>query len=930
MKEYKLIDLMIFIFLFICFFATTYGQVPTHITNFNHKDYKGGIQNWGIAISHDRVLYAGNNNGLLRYNGNDWSLSEPEERGTIRAVYCMAGRIYTAGDNNIGFWERRPDGKMNYTSFLPLVNQMGINRETFWSIGSQGSIVYFQSFGYIIAYDGQQMSSIVKHECYSILLQTKDKLFTQQCGRALHRVSGNKLEDFSNDPIFQNEEVKGIFELSPDNYIIAFANGKLYFMENGTLSFYTQLKNENNVPVRIDCADIWEDQTVAFGTIGDGIFLVNLKDNQQTQIHSSQLQDLNVHGICFADENFLWLSLDNGVSSIVLEPEMYLWKSNKEIGTFFDAAYFNGKTYVATNQGMHIYEENGRKIQSSIYPLHFGNLKNELLCGTTTQLYKMTTQQPNFQPLYNLNGVSQFEYVSDRGDEYAFLRSYAGISLLHYRENTWKYLSLLVGTESYINIMPESLNTIWAVHSEKGVFRLRINQEMTEVTGSDSFSDIEGYSNYSNINIIKINENILFFTPRGIYLYDIAEKRFKRQDSLSSQILHLDKLQSVKTAYRNNIWIASNDELFLYSITDLSAKLLIHLPFVNNELTLYDKHFNFRSVNDSITFVATNEGTVVLNTNKINRAKQQIHPLIIDGLFYTDRNNKIAHANPQQPVIELPNSAKNITITVSAGLQVYSAYISFRLLGLSEEWSPWQASGTVQFTNLSSGAYKLEVKDSNQNTLIIPIEIKPPIYNRTWMIGLYILTLILITIGFVDYINRRKRKTLIVQHKEEQRKYAEKLQKQAYEQLQEKVANQENELKNRMRFLSQKQDLLDAISSEIESQKQELGDRYPNKLYQRLKKIIKDGTTEKDKFLSFENYFVEVHYEFMLRMQQLHSDLTASELKFCCLLRANLSTKEISVIMGIALRSVELKKYRLKQKLNLNSEKNLISYILTI
>lgn len=133
-----------------------------------------------------------------------------------------------------------------------------------------------------------------------------------------------------------------------------------------------------------------------------------------------------------------------------------------------------------------------------------------------------------------------------------------------------------------------------------------------------------------------------------------------------------------------------------------------------------------------------------------------------------------------------------------------------------------------------------------------------------------------------------------------------------------------------MRFLTQKQELLDVISTEVEIQKNELGDRYPNKLYQRLMKIIQEGTTEKDKLLSFENYFAEMHYEFMLRMQKVYLDLSPSELKFCYLIRANLSTKEISVIMGIALRSVELKKYRLKRKLNLAQDSSLISYILSI
>ena len=195
------------------------------------------------------------------------------------------------------------------------------------------------------------------------------------------------------------------------------------------------------------------------------------------------------------------------------------------------------------------------------------------------------------------------------------------------------------------------------------------------------------------------------------------------------------------------------------------------------------------------------------------------------------------------------------------------------------------------------------------------------------MIMLYILILIAITVGIVTFINERKRRILLRKYRKEQRKHTEELQKQAYEQLQE---NQESELKNRMRFLTQKQELLDTIAEEVETQKKELGDRYPNKLYQRLMKIIQEGATEKDKFLSFENYFVEVHYEFMLRMQKTQPSLSASELKFCCLLRANLSTKEISVIMGIALRSVELKKYRLKQKLNLDANSSLTSYILSI
>ncbi len=899
------------------------AQVATHITNFNHKAYIGGVQNWGTAISPEQVLYVGNNNGLLRYNGNDWSLFEPGERATIRAVHVVENRIYTAGDNNIGYWEQNSNGKITYTSLLPQVNQMGITGDTFWSIGSLGKNIYFQAFGNIVIYDGQKMDYLVKQDFYSLLFQTDGKLFTQKFGNSLQQISGNKLIPFCNDPLFIKEEVKFIYQLTANRYLVGFSNGELYTLENNVLKLFYKLVNENSIPVRIDCGKIWKDEMLAVGTIGDGLYLIRLNDLKQTHINSPQLQDLNIHSLCFVDENFLWLSLDNGISSVILDPKMYLWKSYTEIGTFFDAAYFNGRTYIASNQGMYSYEEGGRKIQTSIFPLQFCNLKNELLCGTTSTLYKMTAQQPSFQKFCDVNGVEQFEYIADKGNEYIFLRAYSGISLLHYKDNTWKYLSMLVGTVNYRYIMPENLYTVWALHPEKGIFRLRINDKLDQIIGSDNFTEIDEFSNYSNINIIKIEGRVLFATPKGIYLFDVTEKKFKRQENLSNQIMYLDKLQSIRPAYGNNVWVAANNELFLYHITDLSAELVMNLPFVHNEFTLYDKHLNLRSVNDSIAFVSTCEGTVIIDNGKISRNKSQKHSLRVETFYYTNKNNGITYLDFHQPNIDLPNTATNITIKVTTGLLEYPASISYRLPGVSEEWSEWQTSGIIHFTNLPSGTYKLEIRDSDRNAMTISLLVAPPIYKRTWMILIYILVLVIITIILATVFSERKRKIL-------QRKYTEELKKQEFEQLQEKVVSQENELKNRMRFLSHKQELLDTISSEIETQKKELGDRYPNKLYLRLMNIIQEGKTEKDKFLSFENYFVEVHHDFMLRMKKTHPSLSASELKFCCLLRANLSTKEISVIMGIAIRSVELRKHRLKQRLGLGSEDSLTSYILSI
>ena len=225
----------------------------------------------------------------------------------------------------------------------------------------------------------------------------------------------------------------------------------------------------------------------------------------------------------------------------------------------------------------------------------------------------------------------------------------------------------------------------------------------------------------------------------------------------------------------------------------------------------------------------------------------------------------------------------------------------------------------LHFTSLPAGEYVLEIKAYGGESLSIPFAVSVPFAARPYMVMMYAIVLIIVTGAAVH-----------VKTSADKRREIDKLKRLQYSQLQEKVLALEKELKERMRLAVGRQELLDAIVSEIESQKQELGERYPNKLYYRLMRIVEDGRSQTGKMLSFENYFVEVHYDFMQRMQKLHPDLSPSELKFSCLVRANLTTKEMASILGIDIRSVELKKYRLKRKLGLDKDSRLISFILNV
>ena len=68
--------------------------------------------------------------------------------------------------------------------------------------------------------------------------------------------------------------------------------------------------------------------------------------------------------------------------------------------------------------------------------------------------------------------------------------------------------------------------------------------------------------------------------------------------------------------------------------------------------------------------------------------------------------------------------------------------------------------------------------------------------------------------------------------------------------------------------------------------------------------------------------------KFLKRIKIAFPDLTPRELKLCAYLRMNKSSKEISILMNISVRGVEISRYRLRKKLDLNREVNLTDFIL--
>lgn len=133
------------------------------------------------------------------------------------------------------------------------------------------------------------------------------------------------------------------------------------------------------------------------------------------------------------------------------------------------------------------------------------------------------------------------------------------------------------------------------------------------------------------------------------------------------------------------------------------------------------------------------------------------------------------------------------------------------------------------------------------------------------------------------------------------------------------------ELVSNLMYLMEKNEFITSISKKLIELKPDA--KKDNKeLIQHIINEIRQNSSTK-MWEEFEIRFKEVHTKFYNQLHKAHPDLTPNEVKICAFLRLNMSTKEISAITHQSIKSINMARFRLRKKLQMDRDENLIAYL---
>jgi DNA-binding CsgD family transcriptional regulator len=920
---------------FLVFFA--YSQEIPPINIFSPEDYGGENQNWAITQATNKFIYVANNKGLLEFNGTNWRLYPTPNETILRSVKSFEDKIYCGFYRDFGFWKKNNFGILKYTSIVEKKKIEMLEDEQVWEILELDNFMIFKSLQRIYLFDLQTESLKIIKTSKNItkIAKVENTIYFQELYKGVFMIENGNPKLISDNSILKENKLVDIFLKNNKLYFLTQKQGFYFldksilkkweisansFLENKTIYSSVQLQNEN----------------FALGSISNGMIYLSKEGDFKYQITKSLGLSNNTVLAIFEDiDHNIWLGLDNGINNVNMSsPFRFFIKKEDFWGTIYTSIIFNDNLYVGTNQGLYVRNVNTnnsfefvKNTQGQVWNLQL--IDNTLFCSHDSGTFIINDKVG--QLVTNTEGTWGVKKI----DENTLLQgSYDGLYVLTKENATWKLRNKIEGfsnSSKYFEII--NGNKIFVNHEYKGVFKLKVNNNFTKIIESTKDTSVEKGIHSS---IFKFNNNLFYASKNGVFKFS-KEKNTFEYEKFYSGLISEDKFLSSKILVDNlgnKLWSFSTDGIRFLSPGKLSnepdLKIIPLKGSLHKGATGYE---NIINLTNKKYLIGTTDGFLIVDLNNIKEPKDFY--ITIDAVS----NNNIYNEKKRVDLagnIEFSNSENNLEFTFSVPNfnKTSTVEYQYKLKGLRENWSPLSKSNLILLENLSAGKYVLYVRafidnKPSLNTASYRFSIKKP-----WYLLPPFLVIYFILFGFLFYsihvvtkrYYRRQREKLLVDAQKElelkEMENSQKITKLNNDKLRLDIENKNRELATSTMSIIKKNEFLNAIKTELVS-----GDKNN---FDKVVKIIDKNLNNTDDWKLFQEAFNNADKKFLKKIKNNHPDLTPNDLRLCAYLRLNLSSKEIAPLLNISPRSVEVKRYRLRKKMNLEHDANLTSYIIEL
>lgn len=937
----------------ILFWATIFlpalAQETPPLINYPAALYKAHNQNWDICQSADGLIYSANSDGLLEHDGASWKLyslpdgqivrtvlydeqsTEPVTGKVLNRTARPEQRIYVGGFSEFGYWKKEADGQLKYYSLSKKAGFASLRTEEIWHILKTPKYIYFQSFSNIYRYDGKNLKEIKGSGNIMFMRFVQNRVLVPTIGRGIYELKGERFEPLPGTEILSPATVSSILPFSNGGILITTTKHGLYIWQNGVLTPWDiAISGELKRNIINRAIVMARDSSVVFGTIQNGVYVISkngalkYKFNKETGLQNNTVLALEEDA-----HQQLWIGLDQGIDMVKMSSPIIAYQtSDNPLGSTYAAAIWHGNLYVGSNKGVFVKKWLSPEPFRPVWGLEGQTwaltvIDDQLLCGHNDATYRISKN--GVTKISGINGGWVFVPMRNGNDTLLLQGAYVGLHV--YKKDakgiwTYAYPVKKLPPIPIRQIAHDNSGTFWLGHAYKGLFQAKLTPSLDSALSWKEFKAPQELPSEFSIEVVQwLNGQVRVRSGNTFFQPDPSGKLVPSADFSKE-----DENYKVRTGLHGDWFKIFMNRVAFYQ----RGKETRNLP-----LTLVRNSETVVPLSEEYYFFCLDNGYALYNRKSPDEQNEAAGPPVVRKVANL-RNLNETFAISGSPSL----SAEVRSLRIAFALPVYGQNVQYkyRLKGLTDQWSEWTDQSFVEFTNLESTDYIFEIRSSLNDTIgTYHFSVKPYWRETLFAKILFAVLVALALAALILYQEKRlarHRRKLIEEQEEklrQQRLSSErKIMQIQNEKLQSEIQSKSQQLSNVAINVVKKNEILEEIRDELKQVKAEMGQQLPNIHYQKLLHSIERNVAGKDDWVLFEQNFDEVHEQFFKRLRQIYPTISPSELRLAACLRMNLSTKEMAPVLGISVRGVEIKRYRLRKKLGLDNDANLAQFMMDI
>jgi class 3 adenylate cyclase len=710
--------------------------------NYSPKTYGANPQNWAIAQDSRGVMYFGNNEGVLEFDGVSWRLIKLSYSSAARSLAVDAlGRIYVGGLGVFGYLQPDPHGSTRFVLIEPPKEDRDFL--DVWNVVPTAGGVYFSTdYRIFFLSNSGQLKVLKAKKRFGRIFSAYGELFASTLDSGLRRL---KNDDFIAGPAGDSLLASARVAFAPGEYpLLAGRQGVFNF----TLSEITPFANSAADYLRQN--EIWaikqlSNGSVAVGTRHGGLVLLNRQGGLERVIRKENglLSDW-VTAIYEDRQHAVWIATDSGLMRFDMGLSTF-GESQGIRGSVISEARAGVALYAGTTSGLFRMQAQPGTEPSfeEIKDLHeqivvLAEHDGELFAGGDPGLYRVVGTQATRFP--GSDGVFWDIAFSRRDSGVFYTAGVGGVRKWRRDGQTWKSTEPTgVRGQDFRTVVEDADATVW---STTGVSIWHVDFSQKEPR-RQQFTSSEGIpAGVKNAYLFR--NHVVFATENGLLRFSEKTQRFQPDDELGAEYGTGHKPVSlVREDFAGNVWITGHGyhDLLLPQADGTFRKF--SSPLIQTGVhELWTIFFD----PDGTSWASDPSGPLIRFEKPNTKGLFQNPSMLLRGVSIIGQKSVLFGGDAAvPPPISLEHRDNGLRFEFASPFYEAPTALEyqFQLEGNEKKWSPWTAETQKDYTNLFEGAYRFHVRvrdphGAESGEAVFPFWVLPPFYRTWWAYAVYL------------------------------------------------------------------------------------------------------------------------------------------------------------------------------------------------